>query len=172
MPGIGIGMGGPRIGMGGPRMGGGRGGRAPGAGAQQYKGTVRWESAAPVLAALKTPLLEAFANHYVISASGFPLSGARRSSQDGDSSQASQDAIEQLKAYTSLQPKSKEIAQPGVVQQQPSSGAGSFLFGFARDVLDLSRDDKEVTFSTRLGRLVVKTKFNLLEMTYQGKLAV
>jgi hypothetical protein len=46
-------------GMGGGRMGGGRGGHGGHTGsAPQYKGTVRWESAKPVLEALKTPLPE------------------------------------------------------------------------------------------------------------------
>lgn len=62
------GMGGPRMGgpgmggpgVGGPGMGGGR--RRGGGPAESFKGTVRWESAKPVLDALKTPLAEAFAN--------------------------------------------------------------------------------------------------------------
>ncbi len=57
-PGGGGGMGGPRIGgmgggrggMGGPGMGGGRRGGGP---SQAFQGTVRWESAKPVLEALK-----------------------------------------------------------------------------------------------------------------------
>ena len=41
-----------------------------------YEGTVRWESARPILEAMKAPLPEAFAGHYVISVSGIPLIGA------------------------------------------------------------------------------------------------
>jgi hypothetical protein len=36
----------------------------------------------------------------------------------------------------------------------------------------LKPEDKEVTFSTKLGRLLVKTKFNLKDMTYRGDLAL
>jgi hypothetical protein len=46
------------------------------------------------------------------------------------------------------------------------------LFGFSKEILTLSPGDKEVTFSTHLGRLAVKTKFNLQEMLYRGDLAV
>ena len=87
--GVGIpGIGGPRMGGGG--MGGGRRGGGRGAQMQQVKGTVRWESAQTILDALKTPLPEAFANHYVISVSGIPLRGGGRRQDDdnGDSSPA------------------------------------------------------------------------------------
>jgi hypothetical protein len=171
------GMGGPRIGMGipgmgGPRMGGaGRRGGA-GGGMRPVKGTVRWESAQTILDAVKTPLPEAFANHYVISVSGFPLRGRRQDDDAEENSKARDEMLDNLKAYTSLQPKGKAIAQPGVVQAQATSGPGSILFGFAKDVLDLSADDKEVLFSTQIGQAMVKTKFEMKDMKYHGKLAV
>ena len=169
----------PGGGMGGGPMGGGRGGRGgPGGrgGAPQLKGTVRWESAKPILEALKTTLPESLANRYVISVSGFPLnSGAGRESRgegSGDSSGPSDEMLDRVKALTSLQPKGKALAQPGVVQPQLTTGASSLLFGFAKDILALDRDDTEVSFSTQLGRLTVKAKFNLKEMMYRGELAV
>lgn len=186
IPGVGLprigGMGGPRIGggpgMGGGRgggMGGGRGGR--GGGASGYKGTVQWESAEPMLAALKTTLPEAFANHYVIRVSGFPmLNGRRRSQPDDDddnkSGQTNSDELDALKSFTILQPKGMDYAEPGVVQQQPSSGGPTYLFGFAKEFLDLTPHVKEVTFSTQLGSLIVKAKFEPKDMLYHGKLAV
>jgi hypothetical protein len=175
------GMGGPRIGgmggggMGGPGMGGGRGRRGGGP-SQSFQGTVRWESAKPVLEALKAPLPDAFANHYVISVSGFPMMSGRRRSQDEDSQESSaqttEDRLDHLKALTFLKPKDKEGLQPGVALQQPSAGGGTYLFGFSKDMLSLTAADKEVTFSTRIGRLDVKTKFNLKEMMYRGDLAL
>lgn len=172
--GIGIGM--PRgRGMG----GGGRGGRGGtgGGGASNYKGTVRWESAQPILDALKNPLPEAFAKHYVIGIRDFPVLDERRqSTDDSDSdssanSQSSKDLIEHLKQSTTLQPKGKDLAQPGVVQQMTPGGT-YFLFGFAKEFFDFGKNDHEVDFTTRLGRLIVKAKFDLSEMKYHGKLAV
>lgn len=180
-PRIGIGMGGPRIGvgMGGPRIGGGGGGGGRGrtGRAVEYKGTVRWESAKPVLEALKRPLPEAFANHCVISVSGFPMMfGQRRRSQaqgEDDHSPSPGNMLERLKAFTYLQPKGKRLAQPGVIQQeQEMMGGGALLFGFSKEILALGSGDREVIFSTRLGRLEVKAKFNLKEMRYRGELAV
>jgi len=177
-PNIGIGgMGGPQIGiggMGGPRMGGrgmggGRGG-GRGAGRPQMKGTVRWESAQPILEALKTPLPEAFAGHYVISVSGFPLRGGRRPADEANGTNEAM--LDRLKSFTSLEPKGRHGSQPGVVQQQVSTGEGSVLFGFSKELLDLSADDKEATFSTNFGRLTIKAKFDLRAMMYHNKLAV
>jgi hypothetical protein len=185
MPRIGIpGIGGIGMGGGGRRMGGNQGG---GRGQQRgtlYKGTVRWESARPVLDAVKTPLPDEFANHYVIAVIGFPLpSGQRRyqdeqggypprqSQDDNPPRRSPEDSLDNLKQFTTLQPKGKELAQAGVVQQQSSSNS-NLLFGFSKDSLTLTKDDKEVLFSTTLGRLVIRAKFNPKEMLYRGQLAV
>jgi len=70
--------------------------------------------------------------------------------------------------YTVLQPKGKSRAQPGVVKVDN----GTVLFGFAKDILDLSADAESLKFSTQLGRLMIKTKFDLKEMKYHKKLAL
>jgi hypothetical protein len=189
-PGGGGGMGGPRIGgMGGPRIGGmggpgmggggypgGSRGRRGGESSQLFQGTVRWESAKPVLEALKTPLPDTFTNHYVISVSGFPMMSGRPRSEDDDNrdstAQASEARLDNLKSLTFLKPKDKEGEQPGLVLQQPSSGGGTYLFGFSKEMMSLTPADKEVTFTTRIGRLDVKAKFNLKEMLYRGELAL
>ena len=145
---------------------------------EQYKGTVRWESAKPVLEAMKAPLPDAFANHYVIGVNGFPLYGAhhRRSQDDSDNdattSQSTEDMLDQLKSLSFLEPKGRDGAQPGIVQKSPSAGGGTLLFGFSREMLALKLEDKEATFSTKLGSLLIKTKFNLKDMVYRGELAL
>src|SRR5260370_6370989 len=74
--------------------------------------------------------------------------------------------LDNIKALTYREPKGREGVQPGVAQQQPSSGAGSILLGCSKERLVLKPDDKEVTFSTRMGGLNLKTKFNLKDMMY------
>jgi hypothetical protein len=189
------GMGGPTIGIGGigigmprGRMGGGRNGGGyprPGGNTSNYKGTVRWESAQPILDALKTPLPEAFAKHYVIGVRDIPLIEERPpqpqenpddSGQDSPklstpNTTSSKQTLDNLKQFTSLQPKGRDMAQPGVVQQMTPGGT-YFLFGFSKEFLDFGKKDHEVEFSTRLGRLLVKAKFDPSEMVYHGKLAV
>jgi hypothetical protein len=175
IPGVGIpgigGGGGGGMGGGGRQRGGGNGQAM-----QNIRGTIRWESAKPVLEALKTKLPDTLANHYVISMNGFPLNGSsrRRYEDDGDSRSASStdDILDRFKGVTSLEPKGGRDAQPGVVLQQPSSSNESVLFGFSKDLLSLKSDDKEVTFTTQLGRVQIRAKFNLKEMLYRGELAL
>ncbi|HUI54687.1 MAG TPA: hypothetical protein VLY04_06925 [Bryobacteraceae bacterium] len=166
----------PRIGgIGFPRGRGGGMGRGPGGGRTMtsYQGTVRWESAQPIREALKLELPEAFAGHYVISVRDIPLITDRRRPSDdtSDSSAPPQPNLDDLKQFTTLQPKGKELAQAGVVQQMTPGGT-YFLFGFAKEFLQFDKKDNEIDFSTRLGRILLKTKFYLSEMRYHKQLAV
>lgn len=149
-------------GMGMPRIGGmGGGGRrrgGPGAGQGQgmaMKGTVRWESAKPMLEASKIKLPESMNHHYVLRVDGYPA---------GDMS------LDELKQDATIQPKGKEIAGAAVVEKNGSSS--SWLYGFSKDTITLSLDDKEIDFMARIGRYLVKTKFITKDMLYHGELAV
>lgn len=168
------GWGGPRIGG----MGGGGMGRRNGGGrmpSQSIRGTVRWESAKPIMEALKTDKFpDGFADHYVISVSGIPLDPGARGmrGEDDDSRQRSQqDALDRIKAQTYLAPKDKRDVQPGIVTQQSSMYA-DILFGFSKETLALSPEDKEATFTSVFGRTPIKVKFNFKEMMYRGEFAV
>ncbi len=177
----GMGGGYPGGGMGG---GGGRGGRGGGHGNEMplsYTATVRWESAKPIQAALKTPLPEGLAETYVISVSGVPiLASGRQHTDDGDTAPStvskgvSDEVLDRIKNLTYLEPKGKSPAQPSIVQKGPigSSGMPTLLFGFPRDVVPLTEDDREVAFTTQLGRIEIKAKFNLKDMMYHKELAL
>lgn len=168
-------------GMGGRGMGGG-GRRGSGAGPMplSYTATVRWESAKPVQEALKTPLPEGLAGAYVISVSGVPiLASGRQHSDEPDSETTvskglSDEVLERIKNLTYLEPKGKSPAQPSVLQKGSvsSSGTPTLLFGFPRDVLQLTADDREVLFTTKLGQIEFKSKFNLKDMMYRNELAL
>ena len=170
----GIGVGIPGIGgIGGGRRNGG--GPSRGGDASSYEGTVRWDSARPILDAMKSPLPEAFEGRYVISVSGIPLMGGRSTSNgEDDDSTASrrqeQDDLDRLKGLSSLQPKGKDGVQAGVVARQVGTGS-SFLFGFSREMLPLDSRDTDILFTTQLGRLLVKAHFLPKEMLYHGELA-
>ena len=128
---------------------------------------------------LSRPFPSNLANAYVISVSGIPIvTGDRQRTEDSDSDNGaakgpSQDVLDRIKNLTYLEPKGKSPAQPSTVQ----AGSVGFetnvlLFGFPHDVLQLTPEDKEVSFTTQLGRLEVKTKFNLKEMVYRKELAL
>lgn len=174
--------GGGGMGGGGRGYPGGGGGRRGGAGPMpiSYRAIVRWESARPIQEALKTPLPESLANAYVISVSGVPVLGAgRHHSEEGDTDSTvskglSEEVLERIKNLTYLQPKGKSPAQPSVVQKGSisSSGTPTLLFGFPRDVLPLTAEDREVIFMTQLGAIDIKTKFSLKDMMYHKELAL
>jgi hypothetical protein len=180
--GNGGGQGRPSVGIGGlsiPGLGGGRrrGNGAPqSGGASAYQGTVRWESAQPILDALKAPLPEAFDGHYVIGVIGIPMLGARpTSSADSDDADAARrnerDELDRMKDLSSLQLKGKPLVQAGVVARQVSTGH-NYLLGFSKELLSIEMRDSEVAFATQMGRLVVKARFLLKEMLYHDGLAV
>jgi hypothetical protein len=168
----------PGGGMGGGGMGRGRRGGMGGPAPIQYHGVVRWVSAKPIQEALKSPVPEGLANAYTISVSGIPiLTADRQRSDEGDSDSRakgpSQDVLDRIKNLTYLEPKGKPPAQPGTVQQGTAGFESNvLLFGFSHELLQLTPEDKEVSFTTQLGRLEVKTKFNLKEMTYHKELAL
>ena len=47
-----------------------------------------------------------------------------------------------------------------------------YLFGFAREALELTKDTKEVVFITRMGALGFSAKFNPRDMLYHSELAI
>jgi len=169
IPGIGIpGIGG--IGL--PRRGGGRGTGPRGQGSA-FHGTVRWESAQPIRDALKSPLPDAFDGHCVIAVTGIPLlddldGGSRGEEND---TRASDESLDNLKELTSLWAKGKAYVQAGVVKRQVGTG-NTFLFGFSKEMVTIGKNDGEVTFATKLGRITVKARFTPKEMLYHGELAV
>ena len=97
---------------------------------------VRWESARPILEAMKAPLPEAFEGHYVISVNGIPLMGDRSMDRDGEDEDSSatrrqeQDDMDRLKGLSSLEAKGG-MSAGGRGDRQVGTGS-SFLFGFSR----------------------------------------
>jgi len=72
---------------------------------------------------------------------------------------------EMLLKNTSLSIKGKEPIVPTDLQ----SGGATAVFLFPKTVA-IDMDDKEVEFSTKLGQTIVKTKFKLKDMVFNGKL--
>ncbi len=173
------GTGRPRIGIPGlsglnlPGMGRGRKG---GGAASPYEGTVRWESARPILEAMKAPLPEAFEGRYVISVSGIPLMESHTTvvgeEEDADTTRRHElDDLDRLKGLSSLEARGRDPIQAGMVTRQIGTGS-SYLFGFSRELLPLESRDTDIMFTTQMGSLVVKVHFLPKEMQYHGALAV
>ena len=125
-----------------------------------YQGTVVWESAAPVRAAWKTKLPDDFDGRYVLGVSGLPLAKSE-----------SKGAFDRLRQLTTLAIKNRQPLEAASVQVQRENGT-VYLFGFPKEGLSISRDEKEVVFTTHMGNLAFTAKFNPKQMLYHGELSV
>lgn len=185
-------------GGGGGGRGGGRGGgdlapSAPSAPAGPEL-IIRWETAAPMLAATHMELPESFKDLYAISVTGLPpqllmmaLNGGGRGrgrgrdgGRDGgappveeppvDPVVRQKQMIEKLLSSVTLSAKGRDPQSAVVVQQTKTSQA--LIFGFERTSLPLTVADKDVQFTIKLGVLTAKAKFEPKDMMFDGKLAM
>jgi hypothetical protein len=117
--------------------------------------TVVWESAQPLLDALKSSFPSDFANHYVIGVNDLPTEELGRK-------------VNQESMAANLQVRGKESTDAsGVLQSR-----GVVLFAFSKELLPLSAADKEVIFMLDTNQYSIRTRFDLKEMMYRGKLAI
>ena len=129
---------------------------------------VRWESAQPILDALKTRLGPEFDGHYVIGVTNLPIAGIRPSGRAGET--APDDVLERVQNGATLEVKGKSIVESGVARR--TRVGGGILLGFAKDVLPLAATDREIIFGLTMEKFSIKTKFDGKDMVYRGKLAV
>jgi hypothetical protein len=122
------------------------------------KGMVVWESAKPIRLASNEPLGDEFAGMYVLSLAGVPVGSGKS-------------ATEKLRAASSLHLKGHDALEAAVVKHA-DGGRDVVLFGFSREGLEISREDKEVVFATTINRIPLSAKFNPREMVYRGELAL
>jgi hypothetical protein len=106
----------------------------------------------------KESLADEFAEMYVLSLSGVPVG-------------AGKNALEKLRAATSLHLKGHDPLEAAVVKHAVA-GRDAVLFGFARQGLEITKDDKEVVFATTVNRIPLSAKFNPRDMVYRGELAL
>jgi hypothetical protein len=128
---------------------------------------VRWESAQPILDALRAPLAADFQGHYVVSVTNLPLVSARRAGRGVET--APDDSLDRIQNGTTLQVKGKDPAEAGIARR---SHIGSILFGFSKDQLALTQGDGEIVFALNTQQITLKTTFDTKKMIYRGKLAV
>lgn len=133
---------------------------------------VRWESAQPILDALKARLPAEFDGHYVISVSNLPGGEVRRPGRGrgrGEDETTDEELLERLQNGATIQPKGRDAAAAGIARR---SHIGSILFGFQKDYVRLAPSDRTITFKLDTELLTISTKFDCKDMMYHGKLAV
>jgi len=153
--------------MGGGQPAGGRGaamGRRP----PTMNTIVRWESAQPILDALKAPLAADLQGHYIISVTNLPIGPAPRPARPGAEAPPDE-ALERAQNGATLQVKGKDPGEAGIARR---NHIGSILFGFSKDYLHVAPTDREIVFKLDTGQLTLSARFDTKEMIYHGKLAV
>jgi hypothetical protein len=128
---------------------------------------VRWESAQPILDALKTHIPPEFDGHYVLGVTNLPIAGTRASGRGGDA--APDDVLERLQNGATLEAKGKDPVESGIARR---TRGGEILLGFSKDYLHLAATDREIIFGLTMERFSIKAKFDGKDMVYRGKLAV
>jgi hypothetical protein len=111
---------------------------------------VVWESAQPLLDALKSRFPSDFANHYVIGVNDLPRA-------PGD-------------ITASLQARGRDSVGAGAIQ--PTQNGRTVLFTFSKELLPLTGKDRDVVFALTTDRYSVRARFEPKEMVYWGKLAL
>jgi hypothetical protein len=132
---------------------------------------VRWDSAQPLRDTLQLPSIQEFEGRYVISVSNIPAAVMKRKLRSAEDGIALSDFLAELQGAASLEATGKESVGAGLVRRVPGS-ANNYLFGFSRDLLQLTGREKEVQFTLRTSLVSVKAKFEPKNMIYRGKLAV
>jgi hypothetical protein len=126
---------------------------------------VRWESAQPILDALRAPAPADSADHYVVSVTNLPIAIVRRPGP-GETA-APDDMLDRLQNGAIVQIKGKDPVEAGFARR---THIGSILFGFSRDYLRLTPNDREIDFTLDMEHMAVKAKFDAKDMIYHGKL--
>ncbi|MEO8050547.1 MAG: hypothetical protein ABI833_09050 [Acidobacteriota bacterium] len=94
------------------------------------------------------------------------------SSDDDDRNEQADRRLEAFKDYTRLErregPLHLEKVENG--SRTGSRGPGVYFYFSRKD--EISMDDKQAAFSTKVGATEIKTKFTLKDMLYHGKLAL
>jgi hypothetical protein len=130
---------------------------------------VRWESAQPIRDAAQLPLAQIFEGRYIISVSNIPAEVMRRSRNVAGMTY--DDLMNELQGATTLESPGHGPAGAGLVKRVPGSES-AYLFGFDKELLPLTGNEKEVDFVLKTARVSVRAKFEPKNMIYRGKPAL
>ncbi|MDP8989501.1 MAG: hypothetical protein M3N41_05390 [Acidobacteriota bacterium] len=133
-----------------------------------WKAIVRWESALPVLEAMKAARNKDAEENYILALIG-DIPGVGVPSDDDEPAERKA-KMDNLVENTQLERRDDplELQRVKIAPKTPLSPAGT-LFYFSR-VLPIMPQDKQITFVTKVGPLEVKCKFTLRDMLYRGNL--
>jgi hypothetical protein len=127
--------------------------------------TVRWDSAAPIQAAIQSAG-EEFDRYYVIGVVG----DTRVTGQLVNDRQLAE-KLRILRGSTTLEPANANALQPEKVKEVSHESQRALRFYFPRRRM-IMLDAIHLYFATTIGRFDVMTKFDVQDMLYRGQLAL
>jgi hypothetical protein len=124
---------------------------------------VSWESAAPVRLARNEPLPPEFDKHYAVRVTGLPA-------QTFMPDTGRTPVIFRLLIGTSLEVNSGKRERSDYVLRIPEKS--SILFAFPAQSFPLRSGDRFVSFAMNLNQMIVRARFDLRLMAFEGTIAV
>ena len=104
-----------------------------------------------------------------MSGSGAPGGSQPAGERKGTSPEAMHTRLLQM---TTLKLKDDKAFQPADVKVQQTPKGPVMVFSFSPNELKLGPEDRQLTFKTSLGPMVVQVKFNLKDMVFDNQLAL
>jgi hypothetical protein len=143
----------------------------------EYKVLVRWESGLPVRLAHGIPSLpNDDVPHYILSVSRVPFAFAMALSpggpapHDGKEGPSRAEMAERIWQSSSLQLDGSASIRADHANWAESDFEASTMIYFPQDRQPIGPSEREVTFVSQIGALVVRASFHPKEMIYLGKL--
>jgi hypothetical protein len=142
-----------------------------------FKVLVRWESGLPVRLARRNISPAGYDDeHYMVSISRVPMAFMEALSTGGQARRAGKDSPDQVE-------KAAQIAQMSSIHRDgkaslPADHAywsesdfeSRIMISFSKGRQPIELTEREVTFVSRIGDLIIRAPFFLKEMVYRGKL--
>jgi len=143
----------------------------------EFKVLVRWESGLPVrLASKSTWAPNNDAAHYLLSMSRVPvaflaaLSAGGQAPRDGTAVPSQADMAERVARFSSIQRDGKDPIPADRADWLASDFESRIMISFSKGRQPIELPEREVTFVSRIGELIVRAPFFLKEMVYRGTL--
>ncbi len=121
-------------------------------------GVIRWESAKPVLDALRVPLPQTFLDHHVISVSAPVVQILMH---------ASDNRLDDLKYLSTLEAHAFSLGRATIIEPRAAS-VPTLWFAFPKKSVRIADGDSATRFETSFNGWIVEAKFDPQQMWYRG----
>lgn len=142
----------------------------------EFKILVRWESGLPIRLARRTSAPVNDTTHYALSMSRVPMAFMAALSTGGSGRQGAKDTPDltdiatRVAQFSSIERDGKDPIHADQAYWMESDFESRIMINFSKGRQPIELTEREVTFVSRIGDLIVRAPFFLKEMMYRGKL--